>query len=283
MFAPVEVWRRGKLSGMRVGVTIRAVPKLHRIYRGFALRNMALRALQRRMLAFERVGGGRVLFDSEGGGFKPVRGVAVRTLTSACELGELSSMWIWLVAIRALLKCQRFLEVPSCVTPYALHIGMFPKQRKLRLGMIKRAIHLRRYRPVPACGGVTGLARLRKTSAMRISMTIAAAAKPNSGVAQLFIGPRSVTLLAGNLDVQTGQGITRDRMIERTNIDFFPLGEVVALQAVGAEPTAVLVLMAVGALGGNPQKCFPQILDLDAQAFFFGDVLRRVAAAAAQP
>jgi hypothetical protein len=144
MFATVEVRRGGKLSGMWVGVTIRAVSKLHRINRGFALRNMALCALQRGMLALQRVGGRRMLFQSEGRGFKAVGGVAVRTFASAYALDELSSMGIRLVAVRALLKRQSFLEVPSRVTAYALDLCMLAVQRKLRLGMVNRAIQLRR-------------------------------------------------------------------------------------------------------------------------------------------
>lgn len=62
---------------MFVGVTIRAVTKLHRIDRGFALRNMALRALERGMFALQRVGGRSVLFQSESRGLKAVGGVAV--------------------------------------------------------------------------------------------------------------------------------------------------------------------------------------------------------------
>ncbi len=53
-------------------------------------------------------------------------------------------MWILPVAVCALLKRESFLEVPSGVTPNALDLGMFAQQRKLRLGMVKRPIHLRR-------------------------------------------------------------------------------------------------------------------------------------------
>jgi hypothetical protein len=77
IFATVEVWGTGKLPGMIVGVTIRAVAKLHRIDGGFALRNMALCALQRGMLALQRVGGRRVLFRPEDRGLEAAGGVAV--------------------------------------------------------------------------------------------------------------------------------------------------------------------------------------------------------------
>ena len=73
----VEVWNGGKLPGMFVGVTIRAVTKVQCVDRGFALRNMALCALQRGMLALQRVGGRRVLVQSEGRGLESVGRVAV--------------------------------------------------------------------------------------------------------------------------------------------------------------------------------------------------------------
>ncbi len=264
IFATVEMWRGGKLSGVWVGVTIGAIPKLYRVDRGLIFRYMALCALQRDMLALQRVGGrGCMLFHSEGRGLKAVNGVTVGTFASTHALGELSSMWVWLVAVCALLKRQSFLEVSFRVTPYALDLGMFSKQRKLRLGMIKRAIHLGCCNPVPACGAMTGLTSLREAASMRIGMAVVAAAKWDSGVARLVVGPRSVTLQAGNLDVQTGKGITRERMVEVSNIDFFPLGEVVTLQAVGAQPALMLVLMAISAVGGDAQKCFTQILDFD--------------------
>jgi hypothetical protein len=67
IFATVEMWRAGKLSGVLVGVTIGAIPKLYRVDRGLAFRYMALCAPQRGMLALQRVGGrGCMLFHSEG-------------------------------------------------------------------------------------------------------------------------------------------------------------------------------------------------------------------------
>jgi hypothetical protein len=66
IFAAVEVWSGGKLPSMFVGVTIRAVAELHCIDRLFAMRNMALCALDGGMLSLQRIGGCRVFFQSEG-------------------------------------------------------------------------------------------------------------------------------------------------------------------------------------------------------------------------
>lgn len=77
IFASVEVRGGGKLRGMFVGVTIYAVAKLHGIDRGFPLRNMALCARQGGMLALQRIGGCRVLFQSEGRRLKAIDRVAI--------------------------------------------------------------------------------------------------------------------------------------------------------------------------------------------------------------
>jgi hypothetical protein len=192
-------------------------------------------------------------------------------------------MWILPVAVGALLKRQSFLEVPCGVTLYALHLGMLAQQGKLRPGMVKRPIHFRRRSLVPARGSVTGLTCLQKAPTVGIGMAIVAAAKWDFYVARQFVRPRSVTLLARNLEVQTGKRITSKRMVELTNIDLVPLEEVVTLQAVGPEPALMLILMAVDTVGRNSQKGFGQILDFNGQAFFLGYVFCRMATAAAWP
>lgn len=117
---------------------------------------------------------------------------------------------------------------------------------------------------------------------MRVGVAIAAAAKWDSDVLRKFVGSWRVTSLAWNLDVQTGQGITRERVVELPNVDLAPLVEVVTLQAVGPEAPPMLVVMAIAAGGGNTQKCFAEILDFDGQAFSFGHALWGVAAVTAQ-
>ncbi len=54
-------------------------------------------------------------------------------------------------------------------------------------------------------------------------MAIVTAAEWDSGVTRQFVWPGNVTLLAANVDVQTGEGITRERMVELTNVDLIPL------------------------------------------------------------
>ena len=187
------------------------------------------------------------------------------------------------VTIRALLKRQRFLEVPSAVALHALHLSMPPKKRKFRLGMVKGAIQRWSRNLLPARGVVTRRAGLRKTSAVRIRMTIGATAESNSRVARLFVPAWRVALLARYLDVQTSQRIAGDRMVERAETDRFPISVVVTLQAVWSQPSLVLVLMAIAAAWRNAQKCSAQIFHFDDHTFTRGHALRRVTPGTVQP
>ena len=85
--------------------------------------------------------------------------------------------------------------------------------------MVKCAIQSGRQNLVPSRGGVAGLARLRKSSAVGISMAITTAAKCDSSEARLLVASGRVALLAGNLGVQTRQGIACHRMIEASDVD----------------------------------------------------------------
>ena len=127
IFTAVDVRGARKLASMGVGVTVRAVLKLHRIDRLFASRKMALCTLQQCMLALQRIRSGSVCFYPKRRGFEAVGRVAVRTLDSAGALGELSPMRIRLVTVSAFLKCKSFLEVSARMTPHALHIRVLPE------------------------------------------------------------------------------------------------------------------------------------------------------------
>ena len=101
---------------------------------------------------------------------------------------------------------------------------------------------------------------------MLIGVAIRATAE-NSGVARLFVLPGRVALLARDLGMQTGQRIACTRMVERAETERLPVTVIVTLQAVGSEPSLVLVLMAVAAARGETQKCSAQIFYFDDCAF----------------
>jgi hypothetical protein len=62
-----------------------------------------------------------------------------------------------------------------------------------------------------------------------------------------------MALAAGDIYVQAGKWITRERMVELREI--FPIREVVTLQAAGAESALVLVLVAIRAVWRDSKIC----------------------------
>jgi len=65
LLAAIEMRRGSKLRNVLIIVAIRAVLKFHFVDRRLARRNMALRALQAGMFAFQRISGLRMLLHSE--------------------------------------------------------------------------------------------------------------------------------------------------------------------------------------------------------------------------
>ena len=92
-------------------------------------------------------------------------------------------------------------------------------------------------------------------------MTVAAIAKRDSDVARLSIVYLAMATTTADFDMQTGERITRERMVEAGYIDCFPFDEVMTLQAIHSQPALVLILMAVGAAWGHTKKCLAEILD----------------------
>ena len=134
------MWRSGELPDMLITVAVGAVLKFHLVKRLLASRKVTLRTLQGGMLAFERIRGRRVFLQAELSRSETIDAVAGCTLAPAGTLGELSPVRIGLVTVRALLKCQRLLEISPGVALHAIHFGVFAEQRKFRTGMVKCAI-----------------------------------------------------------------------------------------------------------------------------------------------
>lgn len=180
------------------------------------------------------------------------------------------------VTVGALPKRKRLIEIPLGVALHAIYFGVLAEQGELRFGMVKGAIQYGRRNFVPAGGVVAGLTVLRKAAAVRVGMAIGALAKCDSKVARLFVRPWSMALLAGNLRMQAGEGVARERMIELSEAERFPVGVVVTLKAIRPEPAAVLVLMTGGTSRRHTQECPVQVLDLDLPALACGHELPRV-------
>src|ERR1700692_1917602 len=109
-----------------------------------------------------------MLFHGERRWLPSVHVVAGSALALVNPFGKLTIMRIGLVAIHALRKNQRLLEIAVRVALGAIHTGMFSFERKLRLRVVKTLIHRRDRNLLPARRAVAGLAALRKTPAMRI-------------------------------------------------------------------------------------------------------------------
>jgi hypothetical protein len=118
---------------------------------------------------------------------------------------------------------------------------------------------------------------------MRIGMTIGTFAKGDSRVAGFVIWSRRMTFLAGDLSVQSSQGIARLRMVELPHAYGFPIVVGMTQKAVLPQPSFVLILMAGDAVSGNAQKCLIQIFDFDDSALGLRHVLSRVTTIAGQP
>lgn len=76
ILAAIEMRSSRELSDMLIAVAVGAVLKFHLVERRFASWEVTLRALQRGMLALQRIQGGRVFLQSELSWFKTVNAVA---------------------------------------------------------------------------------------------------------------------------------------------------------------------------------------------------------------
>ena len=119
---------------------------------------------------------------------------------------------------------------------------------------------------------MAGLARLDETSLVGICMAIGALAERYPRITGPAVGARRVTLLARDLPVQSGQWISRLRVIKLANVDAFPLGIVMALQAILPQPALVFVLMARRARLRDPEERAVQVLQLDCRTLIRRDV-----------
>jgi hypothetical protein len=122
---------------------------------------------------------------------------------------------------------------------------------------------------------------------MWVFMAIGAQIERNTHVLRLAVGSVDVALGALHLGMQAGQGIARLRVIELgltrlADVDRFPVQEIMALQAICAQATFMLILVACGASGRHPEIGSAQVFDFDGPAFLGRYVGRIVAFVAGQ-
>lgn len=117
---------------------------------------------------------------------------------------------------------------------------------------------------------------------MRIRVTIGALAECDSRVARFIVLSWRMTFLAGDLCVQPSQRIAGLGMVKLPNADGFPIAVGMALEAVLAQPSLVLVLVAGETVRRDTEECLIQIVDFDDRALRRRDMFSTVAAIAGQ-
>lgn len=132
LVALVQIWRCGKLAGMTIAVAVRTELELDLVERVFSLRSVTLPALQACVPALQGIGGCRMFFNAVLCRFESFDGVTGRAIAAVSPLRELPTVWIGPMAIRALFKCHRLLEITSRVAFHAFHLRMLPEQRIFR-------------------------------------------------------------------------------------------------------------------------------------------------------
>ena len=240
VLAAILVGRGGELLVMRILMAIRARRELHFVHSVFSGRRVTFVASDGRMFSLERIMRCGVLPHAKLRWLPSFDRVALRTLSLARPRLELPFVGIGSMAIRALGKGQRLLEIASGVAVAATNFQMHSQERIFCFRMVElhRRIHF-----FPACRHMAGFARSLKSALVRIGVARDAGVKLDPGeLHRLFGAGREVALLAGHLGVHSGQRVLGFRMVELLGL--FPVGHVVAALAVGAELPFVDVLMA---------------------------------------
>jgi len=241
---PILVGRSGKLPVVDVLVAIGTRFEFDPIDRVLPSGEVAFGTLHLYVLALERILRAGVFFHAERGRLEPIHRVARGAFALVRSRAKLALVRIWSVTIHALRERNLLLEVSACMAILAADRHVFAQQRIFGLGMIERRGHPYR---IPAARRVASVAGLREAAPMRIFVTIRARAEGQPGELRGASGPAGgMALFASDFDVQAGQRVPRLGMIKPRSC--FPVGEVVALGAIRAQPAAVRVLVAGNAV-----------------------------------
>ena len=138
-FAAVQIRRCLELTEMGIAVAVRAPRELDLEQRGFARGYVTLRARDVSMLPDQGISRAGVLLQSEYCGLESLHGVARRALPAIGSFCKLSAVRVGMVAVGALLKSNRLLEVSAHMTRVATHVRMLAQERELRRRVIEFA------------------------------------------------------------------------------------------------------------------------------------------------
>ena len=282
LLALIQPGRSGELRLVLVVVAVQATGELDFVKRVLSLRDVALGAFELRVLAFERICGGGVRLPIEPGRLPAVDVVAGRALAAIGTLRELAVVRVF-VAVHALGERQFFLEVGVGVAGDALHGLVLAEQGILGLGVVETSGEAGGDDSLPAASGMAGLTSLLgKAALVRVGVAIVTFAEGQANVTRLIVGARRVALFTFDRSMLPGQRVTGLRVIECPQ-NVFPVVEVVALGAIGAEPPGVRILVAGGTGIRNAKEGTVEVLDLDQDALAGGDVVGSVAFPAFEP
>lgn len=206
--------------------------------------------------------------------------MAGRAFASIRPLRELRPVRTGRMAIRALFKCQRFLEVSTLMALRARNFHVFSQERILRLGMVKSLAYCRNGNLLPSTCVVARLASLGEAALVRVGVAIRALGKGQADEPRFVVGAGCVALLASDLRVQSRQRVASFPVVKLAYI--LPVSRVVALLAVRPKPSVVLILVAPDAIRPNAQESLVQVLHLDQRSHCRRNVLGTVAAIACE-
>ena len=178
-------------------------------------------------------------------------------------LGELSIVRIGFMTGGTLLKSDRSLEIAIRMALRAREPFVLPQKGELGLAVIKFRAQALRRNCLPCHCVVTALARRGKAATMRVAMARIARVELQAGPSRLLIRPRRMTFLAIYFPMRTSQRELCFRVIEM--VDLLPIGSCVALAAILAEFSVMLILVTGHALCLQAEKCPVQIEHLDLQ------------------
>jgi hypothetical protein len=215
----------------------------------FALGNVALLAFHFNMPAFEWIHARGMFLHTKGGGLEPIHCVTNRTICTSGARHELAAVIVGM-AIHALGKCNRRLEIAFVVAVAAGHGAVLSDKRIGCLGMIE-ALKLCHLFPVRCV--MARLAGAFEAPFVWIRVAISAAREGNACVlyVRLRISHGGVAFRAGHRRVRSRQRIFGGGVIElRSGL---PSVSGVALCAVRAGLSSMLVLMAPDARARESQ------------------------------
>ena len=268
----IEVWRRRKLPGMLVGVTIGAALELNLEQRVLPFRDMALRAFQPRMPPCSGYALAACSFTVNVEGFHPF---TVWQEAHSPPSGRLAN---WPLCGSGLWQSMHFWNTSGFLkSPLAWHcaqstLACLPSSGNFVLEWSKRSLTacseiffhpLVLWHDWQPCGKLPWCGSLWQSEHWLNGMP---------DVLRLAVRSVGVALGALHLGMQAGQRIARLRVIELgltglADIDRFPVHEIVALLAVWAQAAFVLILVAGDATGRQTEVGPAQILDFDGRTF----------------